>query len=568
MTNTRYVISLVLNAHLPFVRDYTDSARRSQFFADEDGEEADIKSVDVKSADVNSVETLECACEAEQDKDFLVPSSKEETWFFEAVSETYLPLLAVFDRLEGAHIPFRLGLSLSPVLGQMFCDDYLIKKYVAHLEHQIEFGRHEVERLEGREECALAQYYFNQAVERHAAFTIRYDRDILKALDHYWKKGRIELIAAPATNAFLPFLCRFPEAVRAQMETALSFYRHTLGISPRGFWPGELGWTKDLSSYIYSYGLNYTIVNSHGLLFGKPPPSRGTFYPVKTEDGLFVLACDYNASTLIDGMRKKGLYRDNSRDAADEQENNPFVAKNGENYHSGYKYRQAGNDGLYDPAAAKSCAQEQARELLENISGRLAAASAYMKETPISLCAFNADSFGRQWHGGAHFIESLFRQAAGYRELQFMTPSEYLFQQPITAIEASHPEFSSWGDNGYAELWLDSSNDWIYRHINRSIDRMVELADRFTEDSSLKERALNQAAREILLAQASEWPALLYREGSAEYAKKQIESALQNFNTIYESLGRSHISTEWLTSLERRHQIFPNINYRVFRSRH
>jgi 1,4-alpha-glucan branching enzyme len=553
MTNTRYVISLVLNAHLPFVRDYNDSTHRSQFFDDEDGEEADIK--------------YECTCESDQDKDVLDPCSVEESWFFEAVSETYLPLLGVFDRLEGAHIPFRLALSLSPVLGQMFSDDYLIKKYVAHLERQIEFGRHEVERLEGREECVLAQYYFNQAVERHAAFTIRYDRDILKALDHYWKKGRIELIAAPATNAFLPFLCQFPEAVRAQMETALSFYRHTLGISPKGFWPGELGWTNDMSSYLYSYGLNYTIVNSHGLLFGKPPPSRGTFYPVKTEEGLFVLACDYNASALVDGMRKKGLYRDNSRDAVDEQENSPFIAKNGERYHSGYKYRQIGSDNLYDPAAAKSCAQEHARELLENISGRLTAASAYMKETPISLCAFNADSFGRQWHGGAHFIESLFKLAAGYRELQFMTPSEYLFQQPITAIEMSQPEFSSWGDNGYAEIWLDSSNDWIYRHINRSIDRMVELADRFTEDSSLKERALNQAAREILLAQASEWPALLYREESAEYAKKQIESALQNFTTIYESLGRSHISAEWLTSLERRHHIFPNINSRVFRRR-
>jgi len=559
MSNTRYVISFVLNAHLPFVREYTDSARSYELF---DDEEADVKSVEKPEY---TFETNQ-----DQDQDNLIPCSVEESWFFEAVSETYLPLLGVFDRLEGAHIPFRLGISISPVLGQMFCDDYLIKKYIAHLERQIEFGRHEVERLEGRDECALAQHYFDQAVERHAAFTIRYDRDILKAFDHYQKKGRIELIAAPATNAFLPFLCRFPEAVRAQMETALTFYRYALGISPRGFWPGELGWTKDLSSYIYSYGLNYTIVNSHGLLFGKPPPSRGTFYPVKTGEGLFVLGCDYTASTVISKMQKEGPYRDNNRDVVDEPENgeiNPFIAKNGEKYHSGYKYWQKKSDRLYDPAQAKSFIHESARELLETLNGRLSSASAHMKEMPISLCAFNADSFGRQWHGGDHFIESLFRLAVDYGELQFMTPSEYLFQQPISALEASHPEFSSWGDNGYAELWLDSSNDWIYRHINHSIERMVELADRFTEDSSLKERALNQAAREILLAQASDWPALLYREESAEYAKKQIESALQNFTNIYESLGRSHISAEWLTNLERRHNIFPNINYRVFRSR-
>jgi len=556
MANSRYAVSLVLNAHLPYVRDYVDSAHPYDLLEDEEGGEREKDEY--------------AAVEDEQDQEILLPNSIEESWFFEAVSETYLPLLGVFDRLEGAHIPFRLGISLSPVLGQMFCDDYLIKKYIAHLERQIEFGRYEVERLDGRAECALAQHYFDQAVERHAAFTIRYDRDILKALDHYQKKGRIELIAAPATNAFIPFLCRFPEAVRAQMETALTFYRYAMGVSPKGFWPGELGWSKDMSSYIYSYGLNYTIVNSHGLLFGKPAPSRGTFYPVKTKEGLFVLACDYSASAIIAKMQKEGPYRDNNRDVVDEPENgemNPFIAKNGEKYHSGYKYWQMRNDRPYNPAEAKSCMQEQAREFLDALKGRFSAASEYMKEMPISLCAFNADSFGRQWHEGSHFIESLFRLAPGDKEIQFMTPSEYLFQQPISAIEMSYPEFSSWGDNGYAECWLDSSNDWIYRHINRSIDRMVELACRFTEDSSLKERSLNQAARELLLAQAADWPALLYREESADYAKKQIESALQNFNIIYESLGRSHISAEWLTSLERRHNIFPNINYRVFRSR-
>jgi 1,4-alpha-glucan branching enzyme len=190
-----------------------------------------------------------------------------------------------------------------------------------------------------------------------------------------------------------------------------------------------------------------------------------------------------------------------------------------------------------------------------------------MSEQPISLCAFNADSFGRTWHNGSHFIETLFRMAENYNDLKFMTPTEYLGQYSTSTFEESNTEFSSWGKNGYAEVWLDSSNDWIYRHLNRSIERMVELADRFTEESGLKERALNQAAREILLAQASDWPAFLYHEEFCGYAKFKIESALKNFNIIYESLVKSNISTEWLTGLERRHNIFPNINYRIFRSR-
>jgi 1,4-alpha-glucan branching enzyme len=225
-------------------------------------------------------------------------------------------------------------------------------------------------------------------------------------------------------------------------------------------------------------------------------------------------------------------------------------------------------DTLYNPAAAKAVAGEHARFFLENCIGRLDSALQYMHEIPISLCAFNADSFGRHWHEGVYFLENLFRFAAAYRDLRFMTVSEYLYQEPISAFEVSLPEFSSWGNNGYAEVWLDSSNDWIYRHLNRSIERMIELADRFTKNSRLKERALNQAAREILLAMSSDWPALLYHQECTGYARNQVEDALKNFTAIYKALGSNYISTEWLTNLERRHDIFPNINYRVFKRKH
>jgi 1,4-alpha-glucan branching enzyme len=58
---------------------------------------------------------------------------------------------------------------------------------------------------------------------------------------------------------------------------------------------------------------------------------------------------------------------------------------------------------------------------------------------------------------------------------------------------------------------------------------------------------------------------MLYKQECAEYARNQIESALRNFTTIYEALGSNYISTEWLTNLERRNNVFPNINYRIFR---
>jgi len=547
----KHAVSLVLNAHFPFVKDYTVPPKKDpQADPPPRSEEASLG--------------LESA---------------EESLFFEAISETYLPLLEVLDRLEADRVPFRLGLSVSPILGQMLGDDLLMKKYAAHLDRQIAFGVQEVDRLgcEGGKSL-LARRYLDQAIDRRAAFTARYEGNVINALNHYRRKEKIEILAAPATHAFMPFLCRFPESVQAQVEVGLSFYRYAMGFSPRGFWLPGLGWADDLDRFIKAYGFGFTIAESHGFVFGNPPPSRGSFFPVRTPQGLFVLSRDHNAIMDIERMRGEGPYRDNGRDAGHElplSMISPFLARNGARCHTGYKYWRAppagdalpadGVDVPYDPVRARAAAEEHARAFLENRCGQLAEAAGFMREQPISLCALDADVFGRRWYEGPHFLESLFRFASHYRGLQFVTPSEYLCRQPVSAFEVSSPEFSSCGDNGYAETWLGSPGDWVYRHLNRACERMVELAERFSGDSWVRERALNQAARELLLAQSSDWTAMMNRQESSEFARPRIEAALRNFTTIYDAMSSNHISTEWLTDLENQRDVFAGINYRVFR---
>ncbi|MDR2133821.1 MAG: DUF1957 domain-containing protein, partial [Treponema sp.] len=176
----RKVVSLVLNAHLPFVRDFHTGD----------------------------------ACPG---------SSAEEGWFFESLSETYIPLLQVFDRLEADHIPFRIGISFSPLLCQMLGDDILRKKYLAYIDRQIEFGRCEMERTAAQGEfAALAKMYFDRALGTRIAFTGRYEMNILKAFSHYQQKGKVELLTTSASHAFLPFLSHYPEAIQAQIEVAVA----------------------------------------------------------------------------------------------------------------------------------------------------------------------------------------------------------------------------------------------------------------------------------------------------------------------------------------------------------
>jgi 1,4-alpha-glucan branching enzyme len=500
----------------------------------------------------------------------------QERWFFDAVSDVYIPLLEVFDRLDMDHIPFRMGLSLSPVLCHMLDDEYLIGRYLEYTGKRIEFGARELERHpEGGGLFSVIKHFYDRMIDKRALFTTRYEGNILKVFEHYQRKGWLELLTTAATHAFLPFYVSCPEAVQAEFEAAIGAYRSRFGKYPQGFWLPELGWTNELAPWLRAYNFAYTIIDSHGLVLGSPNAEKGTFYPAKTQRGVFVLGRDFYAREDIEAMTRERVYRDNCRDLGYElplDHIKSFLDAQGGRTGTGYKCWASGGDTggaseWYNPARAAVKAKEQAAAFLSKHSARLSEAAALMDKQPLCLCAFDADSFGRRWYEGPAFLEALFREAAASESVQFMTPAEYIFKQNAADFQTLNPAFSSWGVNGYAETWVDASNDWMYPHTMRAIARMIEMADRFPGNSGLKDRTLNQAAREILLVMASDWPKMLYREESTEYARRRIEEGLKNFTAIYEALGSNHVSTEWLTILEKRHNIFPHINYRVFRKK-
>ncbi|MDR0512240.1 MAG: DUF1957 domain-containing protein [Treponema sp.] len=500
-------------------------------------------------------------------------NAPQESWFFESISETYIPLLLAFERLERDRIPFRVGLSLSPTLCHMLSDEQLIQRYIDFTGRQIEFGGEELKRNSKNGELYdLIKIAYDKVVDNHFLFTERYEKNLLKAFELFQKKGRIELLGTAATHAFLPFYTAYPEAIQAQFEVSLATYRDNFGKSPQGFWLPELGWKSTLESWLRAYNFGYTIVDSHALAFAHPAAKKGTFHPVRSPGGIFVFGRDFYAGKDLQRMTLDPDYRDNRRDQGFELPSKhvkPFLSQQGTRSKTGYKYWANGEDGLaqtpYDLERALSKAKIHAKEFLAERLKRLQSADKLVDGVALSLCAFEADSLGRFWHEGEHFLEALFREGAENGNVQFLTPSEYLCRQDTSAFQTVSPEFSSWGEGGYAETWLDATNDWMYCHIKQAHERMVEMSERFPNSTSLKERALNQAARELLLVIASDWPKMLHKQESSDYARLRVENSLRNFTTIYEALGGSYISTEWLTQLERRNNIFPNINYRVFR---
>src|SRR5258707_12271066 len=70
----------------------------------------------------------------------------EEDWFFEAGTESYIPLLRMMQRLVHDSVPFKLTMALTPTLCAMLQDHLLCLRYVRHLDLLIELTPREQKR--------------------------------------------------------------------------------------------------------------------------------------------------------------------------------------------------------------------------------------------------------------------------------------------------------------------------------------------------------------------------------------------------------------------------------------
>jgi 1,4-alpha-glucan branching enzyme len=189
---------------------------------------------------------------------------------------------------------------------------------------------------------------------------------------------------------------------------------------------------------------------------------------------------------------------------------------------------------------------------------------------------FDTELFGHWWFEGPEWLDFVMRGIfLEHKNFITITPSEYLGLQDSHSarLQVCQPSMSSWGNRGYNEVWLNSSNDYMYRHLHKSIERMIYLADRFSHPSpphlftsSLLERALNQAARELLLSQQSDWAFIMKTGTATEYAIKRFEEHIGSFHSLYQSIISNTIEERWLTEIENRNKVFQDVDYRIYRS--
>ena len=498
----------------------------------------------------------------------------EEDWLFEALTETYLPLLRMLRRLAEDEVPFKLAMSLTPTLAAMLRDELLQQRYRRHLDRLIGLAQQEITRNRNHPPLQeLAEFYARFFDETRAFYDDVLQGDVVSAFRELQDAGHLEIIASAATHAFLPLLHDFPEAQRAQVEVGCDSYREMFGRDPSGFWLPECGYCDGLDAILQAANIRWFVLDAHGLMFAQPRPHHAIFAPCFTPAGPAVFARDRESNREVwsaqSGYPGDPLYRDFYRDIGfdrTEQELAPFLRPAGTRKFSGIKYHRVSQGSpkeLYDPVAALNRADHHAHDFFAKCAARFRGLGE-IDFTPVTVSPFDAELFGHWWFEGPRFLESFIRRVAKEPEgFQLTTPSEFL--RVHAAQQVVRPNPSSWGERGFSSVWLDESNAWIYPHLHAATRRMTELArqHRSTADRQI-ERALRQAARELLLAQASDWAFLIKTKSAPHYATRRTKEHLLHFNRFYEQLRAGRIDLDFLAALEERANLFPDLNWRHF----
>ena len=93
---------------------------------------------------------------------------------------------------------------------------------------------------------------------------------------------------------------------------------------------------------------------------------------------------------------------------------------------------------------------------------------------------------------------------------------------------------------------------------------MTCLAENYRTPYPLQERALKQCAREVLLAQSSDWPFIITGNTMVEYAHKRIKDHVGRFNALADMIDKNEINEDYLEDLEEKDKIFPDVNYKIY----
>ncbi|MBC7234708.1 MAG: DUF1957 domain-containing protein [Chloroflexi bacterium] len=537
-----------------------------------------------------------------------------EEWIHEAAAETYVPLLNALYDLRAEGVPYKLTLSVTPVLMEQLCDAEIQAHFLAYLDEEIRSARADVLRFGEEDELHLeylAGFYRDYYQGIKDSFLSRFGGDLIGALRTLQDEGYVQVITCAATHGYLPLLSR-DASIYSQLRTAIENYRRHLGRSPRAIWLPECAYRPAyvdedgtvrpaLEEFLAPLGLTCFFAETHAIE-GSAPVGKaagdvaiGPYSAIKRR---YVLP--QVQEVRAGGTTYAPYYVSGSARGLTE----PPVAVIGRNNRTGQQvwsgdwgypgdadYREfhkkddvsglqywrvtgpnvdLGAKDYYHPDWAANKVQAHAQhfaglveELLREYHGRTA-------RYGIISANYDTELFGHWWFEGIEWIKQVLRRLADSEVVDLTTASEYLDEHEPEEVLAL-PE-SSWGVGGNHWTWDNEHTEFMWPQIHRAEQHMEQLVARYPEAEGDTLAVLNQAARELLLLQASDWPFLVTTGQAREYAVRRFHQHLERFQRLAAfaeaGLG-AHAPEARALADELYHldNLFPEIDYRWFAPR-
>ena len=500
----------------------------------------------------------------------------EENWLFEAITDTYVPLISVFDGLLNDNVDFRVTISVSPTLISMLRDELLVGRYSKYLDQLIRLTEMEVKRTKYAEDFnKLAVMYREKYKHVRYVFFKEYGGDLTTAFKKFQDLGKVELITCPATHAYLPLMDINRKAVRAQVKVGLDLFTDIFKKKPKGIWLPECGYHPGHEEILDEFGIKYFFIETHGLRLGSPKPKYDVYSPyLCNNSNVAVFARDPKSSKAVwsarEGYPGDSRYREYYRDIGFDLEYDyirPFINACGRRVNTGIKYyRVTGSGGhkdVYDRVEALKATREHADHFLEDRVKHIKSLSETMDRPPVIVAPYDAELFGHWWFEGPEWLECLLRKInSSSGTLKLTTPSEYL------SMNKDHirvqPTMSSWGYGGYSEVWLNGANDWIYKHLHKMAELMTKAAEDYDSPSDIERQALNQMARELMLAEASDWAFIMKTGTFTEYAQNRTREHISRFILLHNGLRGGNIDVDSIEKAQNKYNLFKDIDYKVY----
>lgn len=533
-----------------------------------------------------------------------------EEWIHQALAETYVPFLCAMYDLRQEKVPFHLTCSLTPVLTEQLADRDIREHFLVYLDVQITAANSDIPRFceEGAVQLEkLAKYYREFYTWVRTAFVERFGGDVVAAYRTLQDEGYLEIITCAATHGYLPLLAR-DSSIYGQLRAGVESYQQHFGRAPRSIWLPECAYRPAylddegvvrpaIEEFLAGLGITCFMVETHAIEGGHPVGKAadevaiGPYGSIHRQYVLQPAATSQAGGTTYMPYYVAGATGTTQPPVAVIGRNNrtgqqvwsadwgypgdpayrEFHKKDNQ---SGMQYWRVTGPGvslgakdLYQPQEAELKLREHARhyaKLVEQLAVEYHQASG---SYGIIASNYDAELFGHWWFEGVSWLREVLRSLASSQVVDLSTANSYLTEHEPTQMMAV-PE-SSWGSGGTHWTWDNPDTHWMWEIIHEAESTMERLVSRYPQADGDQQQALNQAARELLLLESSDWPFLVTTGQAKEYASKRFESHVERFNHLAALLVAGAIAdaVSLATTLYEADKVFPTIDYRWFSER-